>query len=209
MPLAALGIAIDAAQLKWLVRSDRLQEAALMVCVLVATGSCALIHPWHGRSRTSTTPVIHSIPRLQLTTILSVFAVLSMIAGLAFGTSAGGGAPSAGLYQPPAVLVQTARHLEWLWLGAAAGMVFAMAAAIAQPWFLHTGTATTVCVLAAEICTLFLFLSLHNTFAALGVALLHLTVANALWSTTLWQNEPLDVDLDHDERWLEHHQGNV
>ena len=88
-------------------------------------------------------------------------------------------------------------------------MVFAMAAAIAQPWFLHTGTATTVCVLAAETCTLFLFLSLHNTFAALGVALLHLTVANALWSTTLWQNEPLDVDLDHDERWLEHHQGNV
>jgi hypothetical protein len=199
---AVLAIGTSAVGLKSFDRGNLLQEAALLLSMALGYLSSLMI-------MRKGEPIVHSMPRLQATTVLSLLALLSMVAAGAFGVQAGGGAPRIGLYQPPAVLVQTARHLEWLWLGAAAGMVFMVAAVIAQPWSLHLRTSTTVYILAAEASTLILFLCLHNTFAALGLTLLHLTIANALWSTTLWQNEPLDVDLDHDERWLEHHQGNV
>jgi hypothetical protein len=199
---AVLAIGASTVDLKSFDPGNIPQEAALLLSM--ALGYLSSLMTWRKGE-----PVVHSMPRLQTTTVLSLLALLSMVAAGAFGVQAGGGAPSIGLYQPPAVLAQTARHLEWLWWGAAAGMVFMVAAVIAQPWSLHLRTSTTVYILAAEASTLILFLCLHNTFAALGVTLLHLTVANALWSTTLWQNEPLDVDLDHDERWLEHHQGNV
>lgn len=179
------------------------QEAALLLLMALGFWSSLMI-TWGKRE-----PVVHSMPRLQATTVLSLLALLSMVAAGALGAQAGGGAPSIGLYQPPAVIAQTAQHLEWLWWGAAAGMVFMVAAAIAQPWSLHLRTSTTVSILAAEASTLILFLCLHNTFAVLGLTLLHLTVANVLWCVVLWRNEPSDTDVDHDEQWLEHHQGSV
>jgi len=199
---AVLAIGVSTVDLKSFDPGNIPQEAALLLSM--ALGYLSSLMTWRKGE-----PVVHSMPRLQATTVLSLLALLSMVAAGAFGVQAGGGAPSIGLYQPPAVLAQTARHLEWLWWGAAAGMVFMVAAVIAQPWSLHLRTSTTVYILAAEASTLILFLCLHNTFAVLGLTLLHLTVANALWSPPLWQNEPLDVDLDHDERWLEHHQGNL
>ena len=205
---AVLAIGTSTVGLKSFDRGNLVQEAVLLLSMALGFWS-SLAVLLNGRSRGKIQPVVHSMPRLQATTVLSLLALLSMVAAGAFGVQAGGGPPSIGLYQPPAVLAQTARHLEWLWWSAAAGMVFMVAAVIAQPWSLHLRTSTTVYILAAEASTLILFLCLHNTFAALGVTLLHLTVANALWSPPLWQNEPLDVDLDHDERWLEHHQGNL
>ena len=205
---AALAIGTSTVGLKSFDRGNLVQEAVLLLSMALGFWS-SLAVLLNGRSRGKIQPVVHSMPRLQATTVLSLLALLSMVAAGAFGVQAGGGPPSIGLYQPPAVLVQTARHLEWLWWGAAAGMIFMVAAVIAQPWSLHLRTSTTVYILAAEASTLILFLCLHNTFAVLGLTLLHLTVANALWSPPLWQNEPLDVDLDHDERWLEHHQGNL
>ncbi len=200
---AVLAIGTSTVGLKSFDRANLLQEAVLLLLMALGFWSSLMITSRKGE------PVVHLMPRLQATTVLSLLALLSMVAAGAFGVQAGGGHPSIGLYQPPAVLAQTARHLEWLWWGAAAGMVFMVAAVIAQPWSLHLRTSTTVYILAAEASTLILFLCLHNTFAVLGLTLLHLTVANALWPTTLWQNEPLDVDFDHDERWLQHHQGNV
>ena len=199
---AVLAIGVSTVDLKSFDPGNIPQEAALLLSM--ALGYLSSLMTWRKGE-----PVVHSMPRLQATTVLSLLALLSMVAAGAFGAQAGGGAPSIGLYQPPAVLAQTARHLEWLWWSAAVGMVFMVAAVIAQPWSLHLRTSTTVYILAAEASTLILFLCLHNTFAVLGLTLLHLTVANALWSPPLWQNEPLDVDLDHDERWLEHHQGNL
>jgi len=204
---AALAIGASTVGLKSFDRGNLVQEAVLLLSM--ALGFWSSLAVLNGRSRGKIQPVVHSMPRLQATTVLSLLALLSMVAAGAFGAQAGGGAPSIGLYQPPAVLAQTARHLEWLWWSAAVGMVFMVAAVIAQPWSLHLRTSTTVYILAAEASTLILFLCLHNTFATLGLTLLHLTVANALWSPPLWQNEPLDVDVDHDERWLEHHQGNL
>ncbi|RIE06903.1 hypothetical protein [Candidatus Cryosericum odellii] len=200
---AVLAIGASTVDLKSFDRGNIPQEAALLLLMALGFWSFLMITPRKGE------PVVHSMPRLQATTVLSLLALLSMVAAGAFGVQAGGGAPSIGLYQPPAVLAQTARHLEWLWWGAAAGMVFMVVAVIAQPWSLHLRTSATVCILAAEASTLILFLCLHNTFAALGVILLHLTAANALWSTELWRDEPPDADSDHDERWLQHHQGNV
>ena len=205
---AALAIGTSTVGLKSFDRGNLVQEAVLLLSMALGFWS-SLAVLLNGRSRGKIQPVVHSMPRLQATTVLSLLALLSMVTAGAFGVQAGGGPPNIGLYQPPAVLAQTARHLEWLWWGAAVGMVFMVAAVIAQPWSLHLRTSTTVYILAAEASTLILFLCLHNTFAALGVTLLHLTVAHALWSPPLWQNEPLDVDLDHDERWLEHHQGNL
>jgi len=200
---AVLAIGTSAVGLKSFDRGNLLQEAALLLSMALGYLSSLMI-------MRKGEPVVHSMPRLQATTVLSLLALLSMVAAGAFGVQAGGGAPSIGLYQPPAVLAQTARHLEWLWWGAAAGMVFMVAAVIAQPWSLHLRTSTTVYILAAEASTLILFLCLHNTFAVLGLTLLHLTVANALWSTELcWRDEPPDADSDHDERWLQHHQGNL
>jgi len=209
IPWMAFAIVADTLRLKVLGRGDLLQEAALGLAVLFGIGSSRLVHPGYGRSRVNTTPVIHSLPQLRFTTILSVLAALSMVAGWVLGVWAGGMRPSIGFDESATMLAQTARHLEWLWWGTAAGLVFVVAAAIAQPWSLYFETTATVCVLAVEACTLFLFLYLHNTFAALGVILLHLTAANTLWSTDLWRDEPPDADSDHDERWLEHHQGNV
>ena len=200
---AALTIGTDTVDLKSFDRGNIPQEAALLLLMALGFWSSLMITSRKGE------PVVHSMPRLQATTVLSLLALLSMVAAGVFGAQAGGGVPSIGLYQPPAVLTQTARHLEWLWWGAAAGMVFMVAAVIAQPWSLHLRTSTTVYILAAEASTLILFLCLHNTFAALGVTLLHLTVANVLWSADLWRNEPSDADVDHDEQWLEHHQGSV
>ena len=199
---AVLAIGVSTVDLKSFDPGNIPQEAALLLSM--ALGYLSSLMTWRKGE-----PVVHSMPRLQATTVLSLLALLSMVAAGAFGVQAGGGAPSIGLYQPPAVLAQTARHLEWLWWGAAAGMVFMVVAVIAQPWSLHLRTSATVCILAAEASTLILFLCLHNTFAALGVILLHLTAANALWSTELWRDEPPDADSDHDERWLQHHQGNV
>lgn len=200
---AALAIGASTVGLKSFDRGSLLQEAALLLLMALGFWSSLMITSRKGE------PVVHSMPRLQATTVLSLVALLCMVAAGAFGAQAGGGAPSIGLYQPPAVLVQTARHLEWLWWGAAAGMVFMVAATIAQPWSLHLRTSTTVYILAAEASTLILFLCLHNTFAVLGLTLLHLTIANVLWSADLWHNEPSDTDVDHDEQWLEHHQGSV
>lgn len=200
---AALAIGTSTVGLKSFDRGNLVQEAVLLLSMALGFWSFLMITPRKGE------PVVHSMPRLQATTVLSLLALLSMVAAGAFGVQAGGGAPRIGLYQPPAVLVQTARHLEWLWLGAAAGMVFMVAAVIAQPWSLRLRTSAMVCILAAEASTLILFLCLHNTFAVLGMTLLHLTIANTLWSTDLWRDEPPDADSDHDERWLQHHQGNV
>ena len=199
---AALAIGTSTVGLKSFDRGNLVQEAVLLLSM--ALGFWSSLMTWRKGE-----PVVHSMPRLQATTVLSLLALLSMVAAGAFGVQAGGGAPSIGLYQPPAVLAQTARHLEWLWWGAAAGMVFMVAAVIAQPWSLHLRTSTTVYILAAEASTLILFLCLHNTFAVLGLTLLHLTAANVLWSADLWRNEPSDTDVDHDEQWLQHHQGNV
>lgn len=204
---AVLAIGTSAVGLKSFDRGNIPQEAALLLLMALGFWSSLLIP--NGRSWGKIQPVVHSMARLQCTTVLSLLTLLSMVAAGAFGAQAGGGAPSIGLYQPPAVLAQTARHLEWLWWGAAAGMVFMVAAVIAQPWSLHLRTSTTVYILAAEASTLILFLCLHNTFAVLGLTLLHLTVANVLWSADLWRNEPSDTDVDHDETWLEHHQGNM
>ncbi|MHB8070503.1 MAG: hypothetical protein ACYDHF_00925 [Candidatus Cryosericum sp.] len=204
---AALAIGASTVGLKSFDRGNLVQEAVLLLSM--ALGFWSSLAVLNGRSRGKIQPVVHSMPRLQATTVLSLLALLAMVAAGAFGAQAGGGAPSTGLYQPPAVLAQTARHLEWLWWSAAVGMVFMVAAVIAQPWSLHLRTSTTVYILAAEASTLILFLCLHNTFAALGVTLLHLTVANVLWSADLWRNEPSDADVDHDEQWLEHHQGSV
>ena len=204
---AALAIGADAVGLKSFDRGNLLQETALMLSMALGFWSSLVV--LKGRSRDKREPIVHSMPRLQCTTVLSLLALLAMAAGWAFGVQAGGGAPSIGLYQPPAALAQTARHLELLWWGAAAGMVFMVAAVIAQPWSLYLRTSATVCILAAEASTLILFLCLHNTFAVLGLTLLHLTAANVLWSTELWRDEPPDADSDHDERWLQHHQGNV
>src|SRR5665647_1048935 len=167
---AVLAIGTSAVGLKSFDRGNLLQEAALLLSMALGYLSSLMI-------MRKGEPVVHSMPRLQATTVLSLLALLSMVAAGAFGVQAGGGAPSIGLYQPPAVLAQTARHLEWLWWGAAAGMVFMVAAVIAQPWSLHLRTSTTVYILAVEASTLILFLCLHNTFAALGLTLLHLTVA--------------------------------
>lgn len=204
---AALAIGTSAVSLKSFDRGNLLQEAALWL--LMALGFWSSLVVLKGRSRDKREPIVHSMPRLQCTTVLSLLALLAMAAGWAFSVQAGGGAPSIGLYQPPAVLVQTARHLEWLCWGAAAGMIFMVAAVIAQPWSLYLRTSATVCILVAEASALILFLCLHNTFAVLGLTLLHLTVANVLWSNDLWHNEPSDTDVDHDEQWLEHHQGNM
>src|SRR5450830_195770 len=199
---AVLAIGVSTVDLKSFDPGNIPQEAALLLSIALGYLSSLMI-------MRKGEPVVHSMPRLQATTVLSLLALLSMVAAGAFGVQAGGGPPSIGLYQPPAVLAQTARHLEWLWWGAAAAMIFMVAAVIAQPWSLHLRTSTTVYILAAEASTLILFLCLHNTFAVLGLTLLHLTVANALWSTELWRDEPPDADSDHDERWLQHHQGNV
>jgi hypothetical protein len=204
---AVLAIGASTAGLKSFDPGNIAQEAVLLLSM--ALGFWSSLAVLNGRSRGKIQPVVHSMPRLQATTVLSLLALLAMVAAGAFGAQAGGGAPSIGLYQPPAVIAQTARHLEWLWWGAAAAMIFMEAAVIAQPWSLPLRTSTTVYILAAEASTLILFLFLHNTFAALGLTLLHLTVANALWSADLWRNEPSDADLDHDEQWLEHHQRSV
>ncbi|MCE5193432.1 hypothetical protein LLF88_05805 [bacterium] len=200
---AALAIGASTVGLKSFDRGNLLQEAALLLLMALGFWSSLMITSGKGE------PVVYSMPRLQATTVLSLLALLSMVAAGALGAQAGGGPPSIGLYQPPAVIAQTARHLEWLWWSAAAGMVFMVAAVIAQPWSLHLRTSTTVYILAAEASTLVLFLFLHNTFAALGLTLFHLTVANVLWSADLSRNEPSDSDVDHDEQWLEHHQGSV
>lgn len=200
---AVLAIGASTVDLKSFDRGNIPQEAALLLLMALGFWSSLMITSRRGE------PVVHSMPRLQATTVLSLLALLSMVAAGAFGVQAGGGAPSIGLYQPPAVLAQTARHLEWLWWGAATGIVFMVAAVIAQPWSLHLRTSTTVYILAAEASTLILFLCLHNTLAILGLTLLHLTVANVVWSVDLWRNEPSDTDVDHDEQWLQYHQGNV
>ena len=204
---AALAIGVGTVGLKMFDRRNILQEATLLL--LMALGVWSSLAVLNGHSWGKMRPVVHSMPRLQCTTVLSFLALLSMVAAGAFGAQAGGGAPSIGLYQPPAVLAQTARHLAWLWRGAAAGMIFMVFAVIAQPWSVHLRTSATVCVLAAEASALILFLCLHNTFVVLGLTLLHLTIANVFWSDDLWRNEPSDTDVDHDKQWLEHHQGNM
>ncbi len=181
------------------------QEAALMIPVFVGTANPVLI-PWRRPLRANTAAVIHSLTRLQLATVLSMLAVLSMIAGLALGASAGGGAPSIGLYQPAAVIAQTAQHLEWLWWASAAGMVFVMASVAVQPWPLHLETTAAIGIAAVEAGTLLLFLCLHNTLAALGMTLLHLTVGNVLLFPKDWQYELRNTDADHDKGWFENHQ---
>ncbi|MGB9666855.1 MAG: hypothetical protein ACPL2N_06060 [Candidatus Cryosericum sp.] len=185
-------------------------EVVLLLSALVGMGSSTLVYPFHGRSRLGMTPVTSSMPRLQTTTILSAVAALSMLVGLTFGELAGGGAPSIGLYQPTVVLAQTARHLQWLWLAAAVGLVFVATAVVTQPWSLRLGTIATFCILSGEACTLLLFLCLHNTSAVVGLMLFQLVVGNVVLSTDLWQSEPGD-DLSprEEERWLEHHQGNM
>ena len=204
---AALAIGVSTVGLKSFDRGNLVQEAVLLL--LTALGFWSSLAVLNGRSWGKMQPVVHSMPRLQCTTVFSLLALFSMVAAGAFGVQAGGGPPSIGLYQPPEVLAQTTWHLEWLWWGAAAGMICMVVAVIAQPWSLHLRTSATACILAAETFMLVLVLCLHNTFAALGLTLLHLTVANVLWSNDLWRNEASDAEVDHDEIWLEHHQGNM
>ncbi len=200
---AAVGIGETTVDLKAFDPGNITQEAALLVLMALGFWSSLMITSRKGE------PVVHSLPRLQCTTVLSWLAFLAMLAAGVRGAQTGGGRPSIGLYQPPAVIAQTAQHLEWLWRSAAAGMIFMVAAVIVQPWSLHLRTFSKVYILAAEACMLILFLCLHNTFAALGLTLLHLIIANVLWSADLWHDEPSDSDVDHDEQWLEHHQGSV
>ncbi len=204
---AVLAIGVGTVGLKMFDRGNILQEAVLLP--LTASSFWSSLAVLNGRSWGKIRPVVHSMPRLQCTTVLSLLALLSMVAAGVLGAQAGGGPPSIGLYQPPAVLAQTARHLEWLWRGAAAGMIFIVFAVIAQPWSVHLRTSAMVCILVAEASALILFLCLHNTFTVLGLTLLHLTAANILWSADLWRNEPSDTDVDRDKQWLEHHQSNV
>ncbi|HOV51169.1 MAG TPA: hypothetical protein PLZ61_07570 [Candidatus Cryosericum sp.] len=204
---AALAIGVSTMGLKSFDRGNLVQEAVLLL--LTALGFWSSLAVLNGRSWGKMQPVVHSMPRLQCTTVFSLLALFSMVAAGAFGVQAGGGPPSIGLYQPPEVLAQTAWHLEWLWWGAAAGMICMVVAVIAQPWSSHLRTSATACILAAETFIVVLLLCLHNTFAALGLTLLHLTVANVLWSNDLWRNEASDAEVDHDEIWLEHHQGNM
>lgn len=154
---AALAIGASTVGLKSFDRGNLVQEAVLLL--LVALGFWSSLAVLNGHSQGKIQPVVHSMPRLQWTTVFSLLALVSMVAAGALGVQAGGGPPSIGKYQPPAVLAQTARHLEWLWWGAAAGMVFMMAAVIAQPWSLHLRTSATVYILAAEASALIVYTS--------------------------------------------------
>lgn len=181
------------------------QEAVLLVPVFFGAANPVMF----GRyvpSHVDTTPLLGSLPRLRIAAIVSALAVLLMTTGVVLGSFAGGVAPSIGLYRPAEVIAQTERHLAWLWWASAAGMASVMISVAAQPWPLRPKTASEIAVVAAEVSTLVLFLFLHNTLAALGVAMLHLVVGNVLLFPGDWRYEFSITDPNRDERWLESHQ---
>lgn len=184
------------------------QEAALLVPVFFGAANPVMFGRYRP-SRVDTTPLLGSLSRLRIATIVSALAVLLMSAGMVLGAVAGGAAPSIGLYRPAGVIAQTERHLAWLWWASAAGMVSVMVSVAVQPWLLRPKTASATAVVATEASTLLLFLFLHNTLAALGVAMLHLVIGNVVLFPGDWQYEFRTTDPDHDQRWLESHQDHL
>lgn len=181
------------------------QEAALLVPVFFGAANPVMFGRYRP-SQVDTTPLLGSLSRLRIATIVSALAVLLMTAGMVLGAVAGGAAPSIGLYRSAAVIAQTERHLAWLWWASAAGMASVMVSVAVQPWPLRPKTASEIAVVAAEASMLVLFLFLRNTLAALSVAILHLVVGNMLLFPGDWRYEFRTTDPDRDQRWLESHQ---
>lgn len=101
------------------------QKAALLVPVFFGAANPVMFGRYRP-SRVDTTPLLGSLSRLRIATIVSALAVLLMTAGMVLGAVAGGAAPSIGLYRSAAVIAQTERHLAWLWWASAAGMASVM-----------------------------------------------------------------------------------
>ena len=200
---AGVGIVDGVMRLKLLDGKDILVQAAVLASVFIGMVSATFIHPRSKKARADMTPVVSSMPRLKITTVLGWLAVLFMAAGILSGALAGGGPVFTSQNYPAAYLAQTARHLAWLWWSAVAGLVLVVAATVAQPSSLHLGTGSKVCILAVEVCVLLLFFWLENTLAVAGLMLLHLVVANALLSNDVWQSDELDP-LD-DKEWSDQH----
>jgi hypothetical protein len=196
---AAVGIVDGVMRLKLLDGKDLLTDVAILLAAFVGMVSARFIHRGSKKARADMTPVVSSMPRLKITTVFGWLAVLFMAAGLLSGALAGGGPVFTSQNYSAAYLAQTARHLGWLWWSAVAGLVFVVAATVAQPSSLHLGTGSKVCILAVEVCVLLLFFWLGNTLAVAGLMLLHLVVANALLSNDVWQSDELDP-LD-DKEW--------
>ena len=74
-----------------------------------------------------------------------------------------------------------------------------------QPWPARPKTASEIAVVVADASTLILFLFLHNTLAALGVAMLHLVIGNVLIFPSDWRYDLKTTDPDRDQRWVESH----
>jgi len=203
IPWAAVGIVDGVMRLKLLDGKDLLTHVAVLLAAFVGMVSATFIHPGSKKARADMTPVVSSMPRLKITTIFGWLAVLFMAAGLLSGALAGGGPVFTSQNYPAAYLAQTALHLGWLWWSAVAGLVFVVAATVAQPSSFHLGTGSKICILAVEVCVLLLFFWLENTLAVAGMMLLHLVVANALLSNDVWQSDELDPL--YDKEWSEQH----
>ena len=197
-------IAEDFVSLNAFSRGLLVQEAALVIPVLFGAANPVMF----GRylpSHVDATPLLGSLWRLRIATVVSALAVLLMAAGWVLGAVAGGAAPSIGLYRSAAVIAQTERHLAWLWWASAAGTVSVMISVAVQPWPARPKTASEIAVVVADASTLILFLFLHNTLAALGVAMLHLVIGNVLIFPSDWRYDLKTTDPDRDQRWVESH----
>jgi len=81
---AVLAIGASTVDLKSFDRGNIPQEAALLLLMALGFWSSLMITSRRGE------PVVHSMPRLQATTVLSLLTLLSMVAAGAFGVQAGG-----------------------------------------------------------------------------------------------------------------------
>ena len=81
---AVLAIGASTVDLKSFDRGNIPQEAALLLLMALGFWSSLMITSRKGE------PIVHSMPRLQATTVLSLLALLSMVAEGAFGAQAGG-----------------------------------------------------------------------------------------------------------------------